>query len=92
VSEDYLRLLAFPSANTGQRKFIQQLTLNGHALYCVVRAAQMLYQPHPNLPRIQSVLRIAKNVGSDEASYFLIMLKVLAIEGFDRDRVLSLFH
>jgi len=92
VSEDCLCLLALPSPNSGQRKFMQQLILSGHGIYCVVRAAQMLHQPHPNLPRIQSILRNAKNVGSDEVTYFLIMLKVLASEGFDRDRVLSLFH
>jgi len=52
----------------------------------------MLHQPHPNLPMIQSVLRNAQNAGSDEATYFLIMLKVLVSEGFDRDWILSLFH
>jgi len=41
---------------------MRQLTLNGHALYCVVRAAQMLHQPHPNLPRIQSVLISAEHL------------------------------
>jgi len=69
-----------------------QLTPSGHVLYCVVRAAQMLQQPHPDLPRIQFVLSSARRARSDEAMYFLIMLKVLASEGFDRDRVLCLFH
>jgi len=59
VSEDCLRLLVLPSPNAGQNKFMQQLTPSGHALYCVVRAAQMLHQPHPNVPRIQSVLKNA---------------------------------
>ena len=69
-----------------------QLTLNGHALCCVVRATHMLQQLHPDLPRIQYVLGSARHAGSDEATYFLIMLKVLASEGFDRDEVLSHFH
>lgn len=59
VSKDCLHLLVLPSPNAGQKKFMQQLTVSGHALYCVVRAVQMFHQPHPNLPRIQSVLRNA---------------------------------
>ena len=43
VLEDCLRFLVLPSPNAGQRKFMQQLTFNGHALYCVVRATQMLH-------------------------------------------------
>ncbi|RHN68256.1 hypothetical protein MtrunA17_Chr3g0111911 [Medicago truncatula] len=92
VSKYCLGLLLLTSPNAGQRKFMQQLTLNGHALYFVVKVAQMLDQPHPDLPRIQYVLSSAQLAGSDEAKYFLIMLKVLASEGFVRDRVLSLFH
>jgi len=52
---------------------MQQLTLSGHALYCVVRAAQMLQQPHPDLSSIQSVLSSAQRAGSDEATYFLML-------------------
>jgi len=77
VSEDCLHLLILPSPNAGHMTFMQQLTLNGHALYCIVKAAQMLHQPYPNLHMIQSVLRNFQNAGSDEATYFLIMLKVL---------------
>jgi len=92
VSEYCLCLLVLPSPNARQRMFMQQLTLIGHALYCVVRAAQMLHLPHHNLPRIQSVLSSSRFVESDEATYFLIMLKVLASKVFDRDMVLSIFH
>jgi len=42
VSEDCLGLLLHDLPNAGQRKFMRKLTLNGHALYYVVRAAQML--------------------------------------------------
>ena len=92
VSEDCLHLLELPSPNAGQGKFMLQLTLIGHALHCVVRAAQMRQQLHPDLPRIQSVISSAQREESDEATYFLIMLKVLASKGFDRDEVASLFH
>jgi len=71
---------------------MQQLTLSGHACYCVVRAAQILHQSQPNLPRIHLVLRNAYFTRSDEAMYFLLMLKVLVSEGFDRNRVLSIFN
>lgn len=71
---------------------MQQLILSGHALFCVVRAAQMLHQPHPNLPKIQFVLSNPYFVESYEATYFMIMLRVSASEGFNRDHVLSLFN
>ena len=92
VSDDFLHLLTIPSPNTGQRRFMQQLTLSGHELFCIVRVAQMFHQPHPNLPRIRLVLSNAYFAESDEATYFLVMLRVLASEGFDRDGVLSVFN
>jgi hypothetical protein len=57
-----------------------------------MQAAQMLHQPHPSLPRIRFALDRAYFVESDEATYFLIMLGVLASEGFDRDGILSIFN
>jgi hypothetical protein len=51
----------------------------------------MLQQPHPDLPRIESVISSVKRAESDEATYFWIMLKVLASGGFNRDEVASLF-
>jgi len=63
VSEDCLRLLLLASPNAGQRKFLQQLTLSGHALYYIVKAAQMLQQPHFDLPMIQFVLSSAQRAG-----------------------------
>lgn len=52
----------------------------------------MLHPSHPNLPRIRFVLRNAFFAESDEATYFLIMLRVLASEGFNRDDILFLFN
>jgi hypothetical protein len=81
-----------PSPNVGQRRLMQQLTLGGHAHYCVARAARLLQQARPNLRMIQLVLRNALLARSDEAVYFSLMLRVLAAEGFDRNRALSVFR
>jgi len=78
VSNDCLRLLLLPSPDAGKRRLMQQLTINGHARYCVVRIARMLHQTQPNLQMIQFVLRNALRARSDEAAYFLPMLRVLA--------------
>jgi len=51
VSDDCLRLL-LPSPYVGQRRLMQQLTLRGHARYCVVRASRLLHQTRPNLQMI----------------------------------------
>ena len=77
VSVDCLHLLTFSTPKLGQKKFMRQLTLSGHKHFCVVRAAQMLHQPHPNLPRIQFVLGNAYFAELDKATYFLIMIRVL---------------
>jgi len=92
VSADCLHLLTIPSPNVGQRKFMRQLILSGHVLFFVVQAAKMLQQPNPSLPRIRFVLSRAYFAESDEATYFLIMIRVLANEGFDRDGILSIFN
>lgn len=52
----------------------------------------MLHQPHLSLPMIRFALGRAYFAELDEATYFLIMLGVLASEGFDRDGILSIFH
>jgi len=52
----------------------------------------MLHQPHPSFPKIRFVLSRAYFAESDEATYFLIMLRVLATEGFDKDGILAIFN
>jgi len=70
--------------------------LSGRGGWCnnlplVARAAQMLHQPHPNLPKIWLVLSSAYFAEFDEATYFMIMLRVLASDGFNKNEILSLF-
>jgi len=52
----------------------------------------LLHRARPNLQMIQLVLRNALLARSDEAVYFLLMLRVLATWGFDRNRALSVFR
>jgi len=56
VFVDCLHLLTISAPNLGQQKFMRQLTLSGHVHFCVVRAVQMLHQPHPDLPKIRFML------------------------------------
>jgi len=92
VSDDCVQLFALPSPNAGKKRFMQQLTMSGHALYYVVRTAQLLHCSHPNLPMIHLVLRNDSSARSDEAIYFSIMLKVLGSGGFDKENIMSDFE
>jgi len=92
VFDDCLHLIFLPSPNAGQRRLMQQLTLGGHAHYCVDRAAQLLPRARPKLQMIQLVLRNALLARSDETVYFLLMLRVLSTRVFDRNRALSVFR
>jgi len=92
MSNDCIQLFSVTSSNAGQRRFMQQLTLSDHALYCVTRAARLLHHSRPNLPMIHWVLRDAYLARSDEAVYFSTMLKALNSEAFDRDNVLYDFE
>jgi len=92
VSVDCLHLLTIYAPKFGQHKFMRQLTLSSHVHFCVARAAQVLHQPHLDLPMSRFVLGNAYFAESDEATYFLITLRVLASEGFNREGILSIFN
>jgi len=58
VSAECLHLLTIPSPNVGQRKFMLQLILSGHVLFCVVQAAKILIlQTNPPLKKIVCLIR-----------------------------------
>lgn len=79
----------WPSA--AKRKFMQQISRNGHEAYCVLIAAQLLQERCPNLEEIKLILKKAESHGSVGAKYLLLMFKVLAKDGFSMDEVLSDF-
>lgn len=92
VSEDCLRFLSSLRLTRDKRHSCNNLLSLAMHYITLSERLQCFINFTLNLPMIQSVLRNTQNAGSDEATYFLIMLKALTSEGFDRDRVLSLFH
>lgn len=71
--------------------FILKLSNSGHSDFCVVQAGQLLNMKDPDLVAIKSVLQSASSQGSDAATYFLLMLKVLDKEDFSLDEALTTF-
>jgi len=78
ISYDCLRLFLLHSPIAEQRRLMQLLTLSGHAHYCVIGAARLLHHTQPDLQMIPLVLRNTLRARSNEAIYFLLMLRVFA--------------
>jgi len=70
---------------------MQRLSKSGHASYSVVLATFMLQPIRPNLEGIKLILEKARKRGSNGATYFDLMLKVLVVERFSKNEVFPAF-
>jgi len=70
---------------------MQRFACSVQALVCVLLVAHLLLKLQPDLEAVRDIQAKAAKHESDVAKYLEIMLEVLSIEGFLKDRVFSAF-
>jgi len=83
--------LADHSISEGKHKLMRQISHSGHVMFSLASAAQMLQQDNADLEEIKLILKDAVAQRFYSASYFDLILKLLAKEGFSEDEILPGF-
>jgi len=91
LPRSYLFYLFDPKPCTEKIAFMQQLSDNGHSIFCIALPSQLFQQPDTDVEEVKRVLRAVARHVSDGAKYFLMILDVLAEGGFSVGGVFSVF-
>jgi len=78
LNQDCLWYIVDPTSFPAKCRFVRRLSSSGHPFYSVAIIAFMLHQIRPDLDIIKQVLANAMKHCSDGATYFNLMLEVLA--------------
>jgi hypothetical protein len=81
-----------PTSFLAKRWFVWRLSSSGHPFYSVAIIAFMLHLVHPDLTRIRQVLAKLMKHSFDGATYFNLMLEVLATNNPPDDQILPVFQ
>ena len=92
VNQDCLWYIVDPTSFSAKCRFVRKLSSSGHSSYRTTIATFMLHQIRPDLERIKQILAKAMKHGSDGATYFNLMLEVVAADNPLDDRILPVFR
>jgi len=90
LNQDCLWYIVDPTSSPSKRRFMRMQSSSGNPFYSVAIATFMLHQIRPDLERIRQVLAKALKHGSDGATYFNLMLEILAKYSLPDDQILPL--
>jgi len=91
LNRDCRWFIVDPTSFPTKHRFVRRLPSSGHPFYNLTINTFMLHQVHPDLTRIRQVLAKAMKHGSDGATYFNLMLEVLAVDNAPDDQILPVF-
>jgi len=91
LNRDCLWYIVDPTSSSAKHCFVCRLSSSGHPFYTVAIASFMLNQIRPDLERIRQVLAKAMKHNYDGATYFNLMLEVLAQDNLLDNQILPVF-
>jgi len=92
LNRDCLWYIVDPTSFSAKRRFVHKLSNSGHSSYRTAIAAFMLHQIRLDLERIKQILAKAMKQGSDGATYFNLMMEVVAADNPLDDQILPVFQ